>query len=685
VPWLIGIDVGGTFTDFYALNTSDGGVRLFKRPSTPANPAEAIVLGLRDMMDATEIAPADVARLSHGTTVATNALIQRRGGKVALITTEGFRDLIEIGRQTRPHMFSLQIDSPAPLVEREHRFEIAERILADGSVETPIRQEAVETAVGQALGAGAEAVAVSFLFAYANPEHEAEVGAALRHATNAVPVSLSSEVQPEFREFERTSTTVLNAYLQPVMDRYLGYLESEMAKLLPGLSVGIYQSSGGLMSLETARAFPVRSALSGPAAGVVGAIHSARQAGRPNIITFDLGGTSADVALIRNYDAGVSFDREVAGFPVRLPMVDIHTVGAGGGSIAWFDRDGLLKVGPISAGADPGPACYGQGGDQPTVTDANLILGRLSPGGLVGGDMPLDTELARGALAPIAERLGFSVEHTAHGALGILVANIVRAIRTVSVEKGHDPRDYALMAFGGAGALHASEVARSLGIKEIIVSYAPGILCAQGLIVSDLKEDFVHSARIALDDRFTAEIAPAFADVTGRAEDWFEAQDIDPGARGLTVALDMRYIGQNFELPVVLGRSNGSGRPTLPSPGDLRERFFAAHTQQYGFHNPDDAVEVVNLRLTATGALRHAAAAPKPASDGPPEPLARRPVFFDPAAPVETPVYDRAALSAGTEIVGPAIIEQLDATTLVHPGDTARVDEALNILITVAA
>jgi N-methylhydantoinase A len=685
VAWLIGIDVGGTFTDFYALNTADGDVKLFKRPSTPANPAEAIVLGLRDMMAATGIAAADVARLSHGTTVATNALIQRRGGKVALITTQGFRDLIEIGRQTRPHMFSLQIDHPEPLVAREHRFEIAERVLADGSVETPLEDDAVEAAVGEALDLGAEAVAVSFLFAYANPGHEAAVGAALRRATNAVPVSLSSEVQPEFREFERTSTTVLNAYLQPVMDRYLGYLESEIATLLPGLKVGIYQSSGGLMSLETARAFPVRSALSGPAAGVVGAIHSARQAGRPNIITFDLGGTSADVALIRNYDAGVSFDREVAGFPVRLPMVDIHTVGAGGGSIAWFDRDGLLKVGPISAGADPGPACYGLGGDQPTVTDANLILGRLSPGGLVGGKMPLDPGLARQAFAPVAERLGFSVEHTAHGALGILVANIVRAIRTVSVEKGHDPRDYALMAFGGAGALHAGEVARSLGIKEIIVPYAPGILCAQGLIVSDLKEDFVQSGRIALDGNFAVEIAPAFADLTSRAGEWFAAQGIAPDARALTVALDMRYIGQNFELPVVLGRTNGSGRPTLPDAGELRDRFFAAHTQHYGFHNPDDPVEVVNLRLTATGALRHAAAAPKPAREGPPEPTARRPVFFEPDASVETPIYDRAALSTGTKIVGPAIIEQLDATTLVHPGDIARVDAALNILITVAA
>ncbi|HUT49688.1 MAG TPA: hydantoinase/oxoprolinase family protein [Alphaproteobacteria bacterium] len=683
MSWLIGIDVGGTFTDFYALNAADGDVKLFKRPSTPANPAEAIVLGLRDMMAGFDIAAGDVTRLSHGTTVATNALIQRRGGKVALITTEGFRDLIEIGRQTRPHMFSLQIDHPEPLVARENRIEITERVLADGSIETPLEDQAIDAAVAHALATGAEAVAVCFLFAFTNPAHEAAVGAALRRASDAVPVSLSSEVQPEFREFERASTTVLNAYLQPVMDRYLGSLESEIAKLLPDLTVGLYQSSGGLMSLETARAFPVRSALSGPAAGVVGAIHSAKQSGRANLITIDLGGTSADVSLIRDYDAGVSFDREVAGFPVRLPMVDIHTVGAGGGSIAWFDRDGLLKVGPISAGADPGPACYGQGGDQPTVTDANLLLGRLSPGGLVGGEMPLDTALARQAFTPIAEQLGFTAERTAHGALGILVANVVRAIRTVSVEKGHDPRDYSLMAFGGAGSLHAGEVARSLGIGEIIVPYAPGILCAQGLIVSDLKEDFVHSARIALDDGFATAIAPVLEDLNQRADIWFQSQTIGAEARTVTLALDMRYVGQNFELPVILDRTNGSGRSGVPSPDELRERFFAVHAQHYGFHNPDDAIEVVNLRLTATGALQHAPAAPKPAGTGSPEPVARRPVYFEPDTAVETPVYDRATLPAGFEIVGPAIFEQLDATTLVHPGDTVRIDAALNILIEV--
>ena len=420
MSWLIGIDVGGTFTDFYALETKDARVRLFKRPSTPANPAEAIVEGLGEMMAEFGIDAQDIGRISHGTTVATNALIQRKGGKVALITTKGFRDLLEIGRQTRPHMYSLQVDHPNPLVPRERRIEIAERMLADGTVETALADAAIKDAIAEAAGTGPDAIAVCLLFAYAYPDHERRIGEALARASNEVQISLSSEVQPEFREYERFSTTVLNAYLQPVVSRYLGYLEREIDVRVPGMDVGIYQSSGGLMSVDMARRFPVRTALSGPAAGVVGAIDAGRQSERPNVITLDMGGTSADVALIRNHDAGVSFDREVAGFPVRLPMVDIHTVGAGGGSIAWFDKDGLLKVGPASAGADPGPACYGRGGDAATVTDANFILGRLSPKGLVGGRMELDRDLAARAFAPLAERLDYSVEHTAHGVLGIV-------------------------------------------------------------------------------------------------------------------------------------------------------------------------------------------------------------------------------------------------------------------------
>ena len=490
------MDVGGTFTDFYVLDEANGAVHTGKRPSTPDNPARAIVEGLQALAARHGLDLGRLSRLSHGTTVGTNALIQRRGGRVAMVTTQGFRDLLEIGRQTRPHMYSLTDDHPPPLVERRHRFEIAERMDAAGEAVTELGGDGVAETVAQVRASGADACAVCLLFAFRNPEHETRVAAAIRSALPHVPVCTSFEVQPEFREYERFSTTVLNAYLQPVLGRYISDLEEGLARAAPDASIGINQSSGGLMSPERARALPVRTALSGPAAGAVGAAHSAKRSGRRNVITLDMGGTSADVALIRDFEADISFEREVAGFSVRLPAVDIETVGAGGGSIAWFDRDGLLKVGPASAGADPGPACYGRGGEHPTVTDANLVLGRLSGRGLLAGEMSLDQGLSRAAFAPIAERLGFDVERTAHGVLGIVVANMVRAIRTVSVERGYDPRGFTLMPFGGAGPLHARDVALALGMREILVPAAPGILCAEGLIVSDLKEDFVASDRI---------------------------------------------------------------------------------------------------------------------------------------------------------------------------------------------
>ncbi|MGI9388223.1 MAG: hydantoinase/oxoprolinase family protein, partial [Methyloligellaceae bacterium] len=388
--WTIGVDVGGTFTDFYAANDEIDTFYVGKTPSTPANPAEAILTGLIALCERHQIPLEEIERLSHGTTVGTNALIQRKGSRVVLITTHGFRDLLEIGRQTRPHMYDLQKDHPAPLVEREHRIELRERIGPLGDIVRAPDEDDIEAAVGKAIAAGAAACAIGFLFAFRNPEHERKVQAVLSERAPDMSISLSSEVQPEFREYERISTTVLNAYLQPVMGDYLETLERGVKERAPTATLGINQSSGGLMSPERARAFPVRTALSGPAAGAVGAAHAAHQTERRNVITLDMGGTSADVALIRDFKVDLAFDRDVAGFPIRMPCVDVETVGAGGGSIAWFDRDGLLKAGPISAGADPGPACYGYGGDQPTVTDANLLLGRLSSRGLLDGDMALD-------------------------------------------------------------------------------------------------------------------------------------------------------------------------------------------------------------------------------------------------------------------------------------------------------
>ncbi len=689
MTWSIGVDVGGTFTDFFAFNEDSGQTHVGKRPSTPDDPGRAILLGLEELSGgagenegvATAFELGDVGRLAHGTTVATNALIQRKGAEVALVTTKGFRDLLEIGRQVRPHMYDLNRDFPPPLIPRERRFEIGERITADGAVHLPVDEDGLEAVIAALGASGVKACAVCFLFAFLNPRHEELVAERLRAALPDLEISLSSQVQPEFREYERFTTTVINAYLQPVLSRYVARLEDGLASLAPGAALGINQSSGGLMSPARSRSFPVRTALSGPAAGVVGALHVARRADRPNIITLDVGGTSADVALIRDGRAEISFERSVADFPIRLPMIDIHTIGAGGGSIAWFDRDDLLKVGPLSAGAVPGPACYGHGGQDPTVSDANLHLGRLASR-LIDGSMTLQPDLAARSLAPIAERLGISSQRAAHGMLGILVANMVRAIRTISVERGHDPRGFTLMPFGGAGPLHARDVATSLGIREILVPRAPGIVCAQGLIVSDLKEDFVVSQRTPLDTAGLDLLGDNTVALLDRAAGWYRAESVPDSGRSLELNLDLRYVGQNFELTVPLAFGVSLSRSDLPDIDALRQRFFEAHDTAYGYFNADDAIEAVNLRLTARGRLYHE---PEPVDvesvAESPAPVDHRMVFFAPDAAQETAVYHRDRLRPGQVLYGAAVIEQLDTTTLVYPGDRALVDASGNLLI----
>ncbi|MGI9422452.1 MAG: hydantoinase/oxoprolinase family protein [Hyphomicrobiaceae bacterium] len=683
--WTVGVDVGGTFTDFFAADNQTGASHVGKTPSTPANPADAILSGLAALCEQYNIPVLAVERLSHGTTVGTNALIQRSGSRVALITTRGFKDLLEIGRQTRPHMYDLQKDFPAPLVDRVDRIELDERVDAAGKVVRAPTNEAIIEAVDQVIASGAAACAVGFLFAFRNPAHEQRVAAVLRDRAPNIAISLSSEVQPEFREYERLSTTVLNAYLQPVLAQYIETLEQGVAQQAPKATLGINQSSGGLMSPGRARQLPVRTALSGPAAGAVGAAHIARQTGRQNVITLDMGGTSADVALIRDYKVDLAFDRDVAGFPIRLPCVDIETVGAGGGSIAWFDRDGLMKVGPISAGADPGPACYGRGGERPTVTDANLLLGRLSARGLLDGDMALDPDRARAAFHPLADRLGFTIERTAHGTLGIVVANMVRTIRTISVERGHDPRDFVLMPFGGAGPLHAREVAVSLGMREMIVPAAPGIVCAQGLLVSDLKEDFVSSQRFGLDDAGIALLARTVSGLIERADDWFHKEDAPQSGRNLELVVDARYVGQNFELAVPVASGAELRSTDLPNVEELHTAFCTAHETAYGYASPEDAVEIVNIRLSASARLYKESVRTESTDAGTaPAPRSHRAVHFEADTATETDVYARSDLLPGQTITGPAIVEQLDTTTPIHPGDTAEVTADGHLVIKIA-
>ncbi len=682
MAWVIGVDVGGTFTDFFAVDPTSGQQALFKRPSTPDDPGRAILDGLAEMAAATGVALAEAERIAHGTTVATNALIQRRGGKVTLVTTKGFRDLLEIGRQVRPHMYDLQLDAPAPLVPEERRLEADERITAGGKIVKPLDDAEIARVVETVRASGAEACAVCLLFAFESPQHEQTLRDALAAAMPDLPLSISSEVQPEFREFERFSTTVINAYLQPVLTGYVDRLAKGVAAIAPKASLGINQSSGGLMTPARAQAVPVRTALSGPAAGAMGAAAVARRAGHPDVITLDMGGTSADVALIRAAEPALAFQRNVAGFPIRLPMVDIDTVGAGGGSIAWFDLDGLMKVGPQSAGAVPGPACYGLGGTEPTVSDANLMLGRLAPRGLLGGGMALDADLARKSLEDIAGKLGMSLEQVAQGIIDIAVANMVRSIRTISVEKGHDPRDFALMPFGGAGPLHARPVAVELRINTMVVPPAPGILCAEGLIVADLKEDFIAAERIAVEDAALAAAGARVATLLTEARTWLAEQHA--GEPRLNLAADMCYKGQNFELTVPLAEG-GAEEMALPSAAEMRAKFFDAHDLAYGFHNPHDEVEMVAIRLTARSSMYQEPVLPAVPASPPAMPGQRefRAVWFTPDAPVaETPVYERTDLKPGMVFSGPAIIEQLDATTPLDPRDRAVVAADGSLIIT---
>lgn len=682
MSWSIGVDAGGTFTDFFARDASTGVVVRHKRPSTPDDPSRAILDGLEELAAKGAIRLTAVTRLGHGTTVGTNALIQRRGGRVAMVTTKGFRDLLEIGRQTRPHMFDLQRDAPPPVVLRNRRLELAERITAEGTVLHAPADNEIAAIVDALRDSEAEAVAVCFLFSFLNADHERQVGAAIEAALPNVQVSLSSEVRPEFREYERFTTTAINAYLQPVMGRYVSALAEGLAARAPAATIGINQSNGGLMTPETARRFPVRTALSGPAAGVVGAIHEALASARPNVITIDVGGTSADVAMIRHGAAEISFEREVADFPVRLPVIDIHTIGAGGGSIAWFDRDGLLKVGPESAGAVPGPACYSRGGTLPTVSDANLLLGRLGPT-LVDGGMGLDIDAARAALAPVATNLGVTVERAALGVIEIVSANMVRAIRTISVERGYDPRAFTLMPFGGAGPLHGREIAVALGMREILVPRAPGLLCAEGLLVADAKEDFVHSRRLLLTEAEIPQLVEDVEALLSKGAAWFDAEGTPVSRRALELALDCRYVGQNFELKIPLAAGPELTTAAIPPLSDILDGFFDAHRKAYGYAAKDEPVETVNLRLTARGKAEIPREPPPMNLRDVPKLRGHRPVWFSAAGPVETPIYRRGDLGAGTRIVGPAVIEQLDATTPLHPMDIATVDDTGSLLIEV--
>lgn len=675
--WIVGVDVGGTFTDFCARNLGSGAIHNHKYPSTPDDPSRAILEGLEELQQRAGIASAEIVRFAHGTTVATNALLQRKGANLRMITTKGFRDLVEIGRQVRPQIYNLQEDAAEPLVTRSNRLEISERIGSKGEIVVPLTDDEIARVVGElASGPVVESVVVCLLFSFLNPVHEQRIAAALRQALPDIKISISSEVQPEFREYERFSTALINAFLQPEVGRYMERLKASVARVAPNAKFGIFQSSGGLMSVDKALAFPIRTALSGPAAGAVGAVASGASSAMNDLITLDIGGTSTDVCLIRGGQTEIAHVRDIAGFRIRLPMVDIHTVGAGGGSIARIGSDGLMKVGPESAGAVPGPACYGKGGDQPTLSDANVVLGRL-PASLAGGSLTIDRQKALDAVRTISGPLGLSDVKVALGICGIAVSNMTRAIRAVSTEKGHDPRDFALMPFGGAGGLHAADVARAIGIKRIIVPLSPGILCADGLLEADLQENFVATCRTPLDGDL-ADVNAVVGELRRQAKDWIaeEAKDTDQSRCMLTV--DMRYIGQNYELPVTLEISDDTS--AVLAVEMLKEAFFAVHQRNYGHADREAPIEIVNIRIKAVAQLRQVRATlARP--QGHAEPSEYHDVWFEESGPVATPIYPRGALEVGFRIKGPAIVTQFDATTLVPPLATLVVDNALNLIM----
>jgi len=647
----LGVDVGGTFTDLVAL--TDGRIATAKVPSTPQDQS----VGVMNATESASIEAGSVSALAHGMTVATNALLERKGARTALITTAGFRDVLEIGRQNRPSLYQLHVDRPPALVPRDLRFTVRERVGPHGVIEELAGSE-IERVVGELERAGVESVAVCLLFGYLYPEHERRLGSAVKAALSGVHVSLSSEVLPEFREFERFSTTAADAYLGPRIATYLGNL-AEVVQSAGMPRPLVMQSSGGVVEIEAAVSRAASCLLSGPAGGVVGAAYVANASGYKNLLTFDMGGTSTDVAPIVDGRIETTTAAVVAGVPIKMPMVDVHTVSAGGGSMAWVDSGGALRVGPHSAGADPGPACYGRGGTDATVTDANLFLGYLEDGARLGGELVLQ----RAAAAAALDRLGGGAAmDSLTAALGVvLVANaeMGRALRVISVERGLDPREFVLVAFGGAGPMHACALAEDLGTTTVLVPKASGVLSALGLAISNLRRDYVAPFLAQLDDVTGNEIEDGFRDLEAAARG-----DLDDPE--FTRRADLRYRGQSFELTV------DADGPSLASG------FQAAHQRRYGYLMEGASVEVVNLRVVATVPIG------KPSIEEPPveaaAPSRSRMANFD-GEWKTVPVFDRTAMGAGTKLAGPALVEFPEATCVVRRGWNGTVDDAGTLVL----
>jgi N-methylhydantoinase A len=673
--FIVGVDVGGTFTDLFFLDEASGACDVVKVPSTRGNEAAGFRDGLGRKLDRLDT----VATVVHGTTVGTNALLERKGAPCGLITTAGFRDVLEMRRRDRPETWGLK-GSFVPPIPRDLRVEVAERTLADGTVLEPVDTEAVKAAARDLLAKGAQAVAIAFVNAYANPANEQAALAALREVWPNPHVTVASDLLPEIREFERTSTAALNGYLQPVVASYLERLDAGLREDGFAGDLLIVQSNGGVMTVDTAKERPVRTALSGPAAGVIASAHIAASAGYPNVITCDMGGTSFDVSLIAGGEIALAAQTAVDfGLVVRSPMIEITTIGAGGGSIAWVDDGGILQIGPESAGSIPGPVAYGQGNDRPTVTDANVVLGRINAERPIGGKLKrLDVEAARAAIEThVGKPLGLDAVAAADAILRVANARMAGALRLVSIERGYDPRDFAALPFGGGGALHAGALIRDVGLKSALVPRYPGVTSALGCVIADMRYDFVHTINRQLGQLDAAALAARAAELTAqgrrllaRAEVMFTAEDV-------VIEADMSYVGQTHTLAVTLEAAD------LGDAGKLRGAFERAYLKAYGRLLDGIAVRLLNLRLAVIGRrpkLDLKRLAPTGSGSIAAARTGSRPMFAA-GCWADTPVYDRLALPVGAEIAGPAVLEQLDTTIIVEPGQTARVDDFGNVVL----
>jgi N-methylhydantoinase A len=651
----IGIDIGGTFTDFVCFDPSTGTITTFKLLSTPNNPAEAMLSGLE------QISNENKRKIIHGSTVATNALLERKGAPTALISTKGFRDVLHIGRQNRPELYDFFADPPPPLVPDVWRLEVTERVNHNGEIQTPLDIHELGELIQFLKKEKILSVAVSLLFSFLSPVHEQKIAENLQEA--GFFTSKSSDILPVFREYERTSTTVINAYVSPILDTYLEELETN----LPKDDLHIMQSNGGSISPTEARQNAVRCILSGPAGGVVGAHAVASTAGYEKIITFDMGGTSTDVSLV-DEKIQVITEADVGGYPVRVPLLDIHIVGSGGGSIARVDAGGALRVGPESAGADPGPACYGKG-NQPTVTDANLILGRIAANYFLGGKMQLDLKAAQDTFRTLAKELGLPPEQAALGVVRVANAHMERALRVISIERGHDPRNFSLLSFGGAGGLHAVELARGLNIPRVIVPPQAATLSALGMLMADIVKDYSQTIMLPGDTTFR-KIENLFSPLIQQGHKEIKSEGIPNNKINIERSLDIRYRGQSFEL-------------TIPFNRDFLNQFHRYHSELYGYANEGGGIEIVNLRVKAIGlvtkpSLPELTCTPK--KDPSPAFLHESQVYFS-TGRIQTPFYDGEKLITGNKIKGPAIILRPDTTVLIGINDSGLVDRFSNLIV----